>query len=83
MTTIIFFNYSDWMDADLKALGQKLNQLFGFCTSLKNENQALRLTLSQSKQEYIQLQTNMQLASTKIEALMQTLPAENPLLEPK
>lgn len=64
------------MDADLKALEQKLMQLLGFCTSLKNENLELRQTLDQSQQHLNQLQDNMQLASTKIEALMQKLPAD-------
>ena len=65
------------MDADLKALEQKLMRLLGFCTSLKNENIELRQTLDQSQQHLNQLQDNMHLASLKIEALMQTLPAES------
>ena len=64
------------MDADLKALEKKLVQLLSFCTSLKDENKQLRETLSQSTQDITQLKDNMQLASTKIEALMLTLPAD-------
>lgn len=64
------------MDADLKALEQKLMQLLSFCTSLKDENIELRQTLDQSQQHLNQLQTNMQLASIKIDALMQKLPAD-------
>lgn len=64
------------MDADLKALEQKLIQLISFCTSLKDENNELRQSLNQSQQQLNQLQNNMQLASTKIEALMQTLPVD-------
>ena len=64
------------MDADLKALEQKLMQLLGFCSSLKDENIELRQTLNQSKHHLNQLQTNMKLASAKIEALMQKLPAD-------
>lgn len=64
------------MDADLKALEKKLVQLLSFCKSLKDENKQLRETLSQSTQGITQLKDNMQLASTKIEALMLTLPAD-------
>ncbi len=64
------------MDADLKALEQKLIQLLSFCASLKDENLELRQSLNQSQQQFNQLQNNMQLASTKIEALMQTLPVD-------
>ena len=71
------------MDADLKALEQKLNQLLSFCTSLKNENISLRATLNQSQQDLNQLQRNMQLASSKIEVLMQSLPVEASSLELK
>ena len=83
MTILIFLLYSDCMDADLKALEQKLNQLLSFCTSLKDENTSLRATLNQSQLDLNQLQNNMQLASDKIEVLMQTLPAEISSLELK
>ena len=83
MTILIFLLYSDCMDADLKALEQKLNQLLSFCTSLKDENRSLRATLNQSQLDLNQLQNNMQLASDKIEVLMQTLPAEISSLELK
>ncbi len=64
------------MDADLKALEQKLIQLISFCTSLKDENIELRQTLDLSQQRLHQLQTNMQLASSKIDLLMHKLPAD-------
>lgn len=83
MTTINFLLYSDYMDADLKALEQKLNQLLSLYTSLKDENVSLRATLHQSQQDFNQLQNNMQLASSKIEMLMQTLPDEIASLELK
>ncbi len=69
------------MDADLKTLEQKLMQLLSFCSSLKQENIELRQTLDQSQQHLNKLQTNMQLASTKIEVLMQKLPADNAVNE--
>lgn len=65
------------MDADLKALEQKLMQLLNFCTSLKEENFELRKTLNQSQQHLNHLRTNMQLASSKIDVLMHKLPASN------
>ena len=69
------------MDADLKTLEQKLMQLLSFCSSLKQENIELRQTLDQSQQHLNKLQTNMQLASTKIEVLMQKLPDDNAVNE--
>ncbi len=83
MTIIIFLLYSDYMDADLKALELKLNQLLSFCASLKDENIILRASLNKSQADLNQLQSNMQLASNKIELLMQTLPAEISSLELK
>ena len=76
LTIITFLNYSEEMDADLKALEQKLTTLINFCTSLKDDNKQLRDALSQSQQDIAKLHDNMQLASTKLEALMSTLPTD-------
>ncbi len=77
LTIIAFLNYSKEMDADLKALEQKLTTLINFCTSLKDDNKQLRDALNQSQQDIAKLHDNMQIASTKLEALMRTLPTES------
>ena len=77
MTIIDFLNYSEGMDADLKALEHKLTTLINLCTSLKDDNQQLRSALNQSQQDITKLHDNMQLASTKLEALMRTLPTDS------
>ena len=74
LTVIIFFNYSERMDADLKALEKKLTNLVSLCSDLRNENAQLRLDLTASKSDALALQANMAEAGERIVALMETLP---------
>ena len=74
MTIIIFFNYSGRMDADLKALEQKLSGLISLCSDLRSENERLRLDLNATQSDAIALKAKMELASKRIEALMESLP---------
>lgn len=74
MTIIIFFNYSGRMDADLKALEEKLSQLILLCGNLRNENSQLRQDLSAMQTDTALLKANMAQASERIEALMESLP---------
>lgn len=74
MTTIIFLNYSDRMDEDLKALEAKLAQLISLCGELRSENAQLRLSLEEMSSDTALLKANMAEASKRIEALMQSLP---------
>lgn len=74
MTIIIFFNYSGRMDADLKALEQKLSGLISLCSDLRSENQRLRLDLNATQSDAVALKAKMELASKRIEALMESLP---------
>ena len=74
MTTIIFFNYSDCMDADLTALEQKLLQLIAQYNALRDENARLRNDLGAMESDTALLKANMAKASERIEALMQSLP---------
>jgi len=71
-----FPNYSDGMDADLKALEEKLTQLIAQTRSLRAENITLRQELEQAQDDMRQLKGNMMLASTRIEALIGRLPEE-------
>ena len=74
MTIIIFLNYSDYMDADLKALEQKLSHLISLCSDLRNENSQLRLDLTAIQTDTALLKANMAKASERLEALMESLP---------
>lgn len=74
MTIIIFFNYSGRMDADLKALEEKLSHLILLCSDLRDENSQLRLDLVAMQNDTALLKANMAKASERIEALMESLP---------
>jgi cell division protein ZapB len=62
------------MDADLKALEQKLSHLISLCGDLRHENAQLRLDLNAMQSDTALLKANMAKASTRIEALMESLP---------
>ena len=74
MTIIIFFNYSGRMDADLKALEQKLSHLIALCNELRVENSQLRIDLSSMQSDTALLKANMEKASERVEALIESLP---------
>lgn len=71
-----FPNYSGGMEADLKALEDKLAQLIALCQLLRSENLELRQELVQAHDESRQLKDNMALASTRLEALIERLPQD-------
>lgn len=62
------------MDADLQALEEKLSQLIAMCAGLRAENAQLRLDLNTTQSESAALKANMAEASTRVEALMESLP---------
>ena len=62
------------MDADLKALEEKLSGLISLCSDLRNENAQLRLDLNATQSDTAQLKANMLQASERIEALLENLP---------
>ena len=62
------------MEADLKVLEDKLTQLIALCQLLRIENVELRQDLAQAQDDTKQLQDNMALASTRLEALIERLP---------
>lgn len=74
MTIIIFLNYSGRMDADLKALEQKLSHLITLCSELRAENSQLRIDLTAMQNDTALLRTNMAEASERVEALIESLP---------
>lgn len=64
------------MDADLKRLEDKINKLVSLCAALREENAQLRDDLTQAQQKSDTLKNNMLLASEKLEALLETMPAD-------
>lgn len=62
------------MDADLKALEEKLSHLILLCGDLRDENSQLRLDLVAMQNDTALLKANMEKASERIEALMESLP---------
>jgi len=71
-----FSNYSCSMEADLKALEEKVTQLIKLCQTLRNENLQLRQDLAQAQDDSRQLKDNMALASMRLEALIERLPQD-------
>jgi cell division protein ZapB len=67
------------MDADLKALEEKLTQLIAHTRLLRSENLDLRQQLEQAQGDVTQLKGNMVLASTRLEALIERLPEVAPV----
>ncbi|HLD09011.1 MAG TPA: hypothetical protein VJB68_03070 [Methylophilaceae bacterium] len=76
MTILGFSNYSDVMDADLKALEDKLAQLIALCQTLRSENLELRQNLAQAQDDTRQLKDSMTQASVRLEALIEQLPQD-------
>lgn len=64
------------MEADLKALEDKVAQLIGLCHQLRTENIDLRQELAQARNDAKQLKENMALAGDRLEALLESLPEE-------
>ena len=69
-----FSNYSGAMEADLKALEDKVSQLLGLCRQMRTENLELRQELAQAQDDVRQLKENMALAGERLEALIDGLP---------
>ncbi len=62
------------MEADLKALEDKVSQLLGLCQQMRTENLELRQELAQAQDDMRQLKENMVLAGERLEALIESLP---------
>lgn len=64
------------MEADLKALEDKVAELIGLCQQLRTENIDLRQELAQAQNDAKQLKENMARASDRLESLLESLPEE-------
>lgn len=65
------------MDADLKSLETKLSQLVSVCKTLRSENFSLRQQLAQAQNDSHHLRENVELVSSRLEALIERLPEES------
>jgi cell division protein ZapB len=65
------------MEADLTALEAKVSQLIGLCQQLRTENMDLRQALAQAQSDVKQLNENMTLAGSRLQALLQSLPEDS------
>ncbi|MFL9611327.1 hypothetical protein ACKF11_14705 [Methylobacillus sp. Pita2] len=62
------------MNADLITLEEKLARLISLCQLLRAENLELRQELVRSQDDNKQMKENMELASQKLQALIERLP---------
>ena len=67
-------NYSEQMDEDINILENKLNQLFDFVKTLKEENADLKPSLQNAQQEISVLKNKINDATLKMENLLAQLP---------
>lgn len=71
-----FPTYSCGMNADLKALEDKLAQLIGLCQQLRSDNFDLRQELAQAQDAARQMRERLTLAGDRLEALIDSLPED-------
>lgn len=64
------------MNADLKALEDKLAQLIGLCQQLRSDNFDLRQELAQAQDAARQMRERLTLAGDRLEALIDSLPED-------
>ena len=64
------------MDADLKALEQKLNQFVELCQRLRADNQQLRQQLASAVSSNQQLTEKIGTATNRLENLLNQIPEE-------
>jgi cell division protein ZapB len=62
------------MEADLKALEEKLAQFIALAQRLRNENHQLRQELAQAQSDARQLKDNMTQAGNRLQAIIEHLP---------
>jgi cell division protein ZapB len=62
------------MDAELKALEEKINQLVELTQRLRNDNRGLRQQLAQAVNENRRLGEKVDAAKARLEALLEHLP---------
>jgi cell division protein ZapB len=64
------------MDADLKALEEKISQLVQLCRSLREDNIELRRSLALAQEDERQLKARMQQAQVRIKGIIDRLPED-------
>ena len=64
------------MNADLDSFEEKIEQVLAMCGQLRNDNRALRDQLAGLEQKNQLLVSRAEAARTRLEALMDKLPAE-------
>ena len=64
------------MDADLKALEEKISQLVQLCKSLREDNLELRQMLALAQDAERQLKARMQQAQIRIDSIIDRLPED-------
>jgi cell division protein ZapB len=69
-----FSNYSALMEAELKALEEKINQFVKLCHRQRSENIQLRQQLAGATNENKHLSEKINAATTRLESLLTQLP---------
>lgn len=64
------------MEAELKSLEEKINQLVGMCQRLRAENHQVRQQLAAALNENKQLQEKIAGAKTRLETVLAQIPEE-------
>lgn len=65
------------MEADLKALEERIGQLVELTQRLRDDNRGLRQQLAQSQSDNKRLGEKVDAAKARLEALLQRLPEES------
>ena len=65
------------MEADLKALEQKLSQFVEMCQRLRTDNQQLRQQLASAMDDNRQLSEKIGTATNRLETLLNQIPEED------
>lgn len=76
MTLLDFPHYSARMEAELKALEDKLNQFIEANQRLREDTQRLRQELASALHRNKQLEEKISLATTRLEQIVEQIPAE-------
>jgi cell division protein ZapB len=62
------------MDAELKSLDDKINQLVSLCQRLRRDNSTLRQQLATTRDENKRLSEKIGAARTRLESLLEQVP---------
>ena len=77
MTALNFCHYSVEMDAELKTLEGKIEQLVEFCQRLRADNQQLRQQLAAAMSQSKRLEEKIAAVTGRLETLLSQMPAED------